>query len=232
VLKQGSNSFAVFKADLPEPVSCSEVNVSTTGGRPPFGSHFLRNSRLPPLRIDVSFDSGTWYTIHCQPMPWEEGVHKSAVRCFMPHAVPVISFRNSPLNTQRENVLHDMMYQGQLHLEKELGSYMCGDSPVLSQWPGKESLRRKVVHWLFLHFVPDRDYHEVEVDWVIATKHKIPGMADCAVLRKEFVRCGFMARPGGSSYFQVSSERVLASLQALPLSVKRDCNHEDCIAAA
>jgi len=216
-LEEGQDRFASFETRVVDPVSCSEVTVTSVSG---YRRRWATDTFIPPFRIDASPDSIRWLTVHYEPMPWhqhERSLWKSAFRCFIPHSVPINSFGSPSLAAPTSSLLHNM-HLGHQHLKKELSHFLCGNPPVLQQWPGKETLQRKVVLWLFLKFVPDRDYHQSEVDWVVAMHHRIPAIADCAVVRKEFVRHGHMRKAQGSSIYQVSSDALRAALQTLAIS--------------
>merc|ERR1711939_304101 len=98
--------------------------------------------------------------------------------------------------------------------EEALAAQLEANPPVLRQWPSKDRQQLWATLWLALHFVPNRLYHETEVDWMIARHHAPFQEPDCPMIRKDLERRGFVERLPGGGGFCLLSEGVKSAIRA------------------
>ena len=188
--------------------------------------------RLPPFRLEVFEASetansssatstrdregggaegdGVWRLLHCQPMPTEEemcNAGRSAVRCFLPHAVPVVAV---PLPSSTGEAAPSA--------PSPLAGLLDADGCIL-RWPSKQKQQLLVVSYLALHLLPGRDYAEAEIDWLICTTfaRSATKAPDCPTVRKEFERRGLAVREAGGGAFRAVPNKLDDVRSALQL---------------
>ncbi|CAE7600174.1 unnamed protein product [Symbiodinium sp. CCMP2592] len=178
-------------------VSVGEVCVECT----------VTSDRLPPFRLDGLL-GGSWLVLWCQPMPTPEEIctsGRSSARCFLPGAVEIV---DGPSEEGAAACCRDFA-AARGRLEVQLASFLTGTRPQLKQWPSKGRIQKAAAHWLALHFWPGKSYAEIEVDWIIATRHHISAKApDCGRIRKDLERTGFVRREAGGGKFCLLPEKV------------------------
>ncbi|CAL1148771.1 unnamed protein product [Cladocopium goreaui] len=202
--------------DGPVATTCSWGVLTEAAQAVPFVSHMLLNdaiclecdvaseTTLPPLRIDGSHDANAadgWQVLVCQAMPTTEASSPPAFPS--PQAKPLkLSPRSREFERAREV------------LEAQLCNFIAQQR--LKQWPSKGKVQRLAALWLILHFEPGRCYTELEVDWIIATGHNLAAkVPDCARIRKDLERTGFICREAGGGSFHLRPEMVEQLLASL-----------------
>eukprot|EP00928_Gymnodinium_smaydae_P026711 TRINITY_DN20891_c0_g2_i2.p1 TRINITY_DN20891_c0_g2~~TRINITY_DN20891_c0_g2_i2.p1 ORF type:complete len:423 (-),score=102.52 TRINITY_DN20891_c0_g2_i2:301-1569(-) len=123
VVEEGDHRFAAIECEFAGETRCLETYVAV---------HVGSAARIPPFRVDAWSDEA-WQLLQCQPMPTGEEMcdqGRGAVRCFLPHAVPVVE----PLPDALEQCFGDLVVP-------EAGSIR------LKRWPAKQKQQANAALW-------------------------------------------------------------------------------------